>query len=167
MYVNKKVNPLHSFRIFLKRSIVLIVLNCGYFQKKEVYLQKRCVQSVTSRVITHFLKCFNVHADSARIAFLLSSFIYELAIEIEESCPREIQLHPDVDLTLLFLLLFAEDIILISDTIGGLRKRMNILEKYCIDYQLDVNSDKTKVYNELKNGFTKGRNLSVYTFTNT
>ena len=63
--------------------------------------------------------------------------------EIESSCYPGIQLHPD--LINLFLLLFADDVVLMSYTIRGLQNQINVLEQYCCKYDLHVNLDKTKV----------------------
>ena len=43
------------------------------------------------------------------------------------------------------MLLFADDIALISDTISGLQKQLDILLKYCKEYKMIVNIIKTKV----------------------
>ena len=61
--------------------------------------------------------------------FLFSFFINELALQIEQNCNHGIQLHPD-DFQL-FLLLFPDDISLISSTVAGLQKQINELECYC------------------------------------
>ena len=74
-------------------------------------------------------------------------------MQIETNCPYGIHLHPD-DFQL-FLLLFADDIVLLSSTIGGLQKQINELEKYCKETKLDVNMKKTKVIT-----FKKGGKLS-------
>ena len=46
----------------------------------------------------------------------------------------------------LLLLLFTDDIALISDTIGGLRKQIQILLQYCHDYKMVVNVKKQKLW---------------------
>lgn len=75
--------------------------------------------------------------------FLFSFFINGLATQIERNCSHGIQLHPDM--LHIFLLLFADDIVLISSTIKGLQKQINELENYCQNFCLTVNMDKTKV----------------------
>ena len=75
--------------------------------------------------------------------FLFSFFINELVIQIEMNCKNGIQLHPD--LMHIFLLLFADDIVLFSSTVAGLQNLIIELERYCDKYKLNVNSDKTKV----------------------
>jgi hypothetical protein len=40
---------------------------------------------------------------------------------------------------------FADDLVILSNTSGGLQNSLNKLEKYCFDWQLTVNTKKTKV----------------------
>ena len=70
-----------------------------------------------------------------------------------ENNVRGIHLYPDFMEVL--LLMFADDIACISDTISGLQKQLNILSIYCATYKLQVNIDKTKVLI-----FKKGGQLS-------
>ena len=74
---------------------------------------------------------------------LFSLFINELDDVMKYSDVRGIQLFPDI--TEVFMLMFADDIGLISDTVNGLKKELNILEKFCNDYKLKVNINKTKI----------------------
>ena len=101
---------------------------------------------------------------------LFSFFINELAIEIESTCYPGIQLHPDI--VQLFLLLFADDIVLVSDTVYGLQKRINVLEDFSKTHHLTVNLEKTKCV-VFKNGgklskfekwFYEGKRLEVVPF---
>ena len=66
---------------------------------------------------------------------------------------RGIQLFPDI--IEIFMLMFADDIACISDTISGLQKQLNILNQYCKIYKLTVNTEKTKII-----VFKKGGQLS-------
>ena len=74
--------------------------------------------------------------------FLFSFFINELALQIERNCSHGIQLHPDM--FHVFLLLFADDIVLISSTINGLQKQINELGNYCQNSCLTVNMQKNQ-----------------------
>lgn len=42
-------------------------------------------------------------------------------------------------------LLFADDLLMISDTVNGLQKKLNVPQKYCLKWNLTVNMDKSKV----------------------
>ena len=78
-------------------------------------------------------------------------------------------MHPDI--IQIFLLLFADDIILFSSTIKGLQREIDELENYCEHWKLTVNQAKTKII-VLKNGgklannekwFFKGNRLETTT----
>ena len=49
-------------------------------------------------------------------------------------------------------LFWADDLVLISEAKEGLRQHLNVLEKYCKDWKLNVNTDKTQVIIFNKNG---------------
>ena len=76
-------------------------------------------------------------------------FINELYDLMTTNDVRGIQLYPD--LTEIFLLMFADDIACISDTVSGLQKQLNILSNFCSNNRLKVNTQKTKVM-VFKNG---------------
>ena len=98
---------------------------------------------------------------------LFSFFINELALERESSCYSGVQLHPDV--VQIFLLLFADDVVLFADTVYGLQKRINVLGDFCERHQLSVKLEKTKVVvfkngNKLskhENWFLNGNRLQI------
>ena len=74
---------------------------------------------------------------------IFSIFVNELTKLMENSDIHGIQLFPDI--TEIFLLLFADDIALISDTIQGLKRQLKILEKFCEMYKMIINVIKTKI----------------------
>ena len=86
---------------------------------------------------------------------LFSIFINELATELENSNLRGVQLFPD--LAEILLLMFADDLALISDSIIGLQRLLNILHNFCVIRDLVVNTVKTKVV-VFKNGGLLNRN---------
>ena len=45
----------------------------------------------------------------------------------------------------IFYLFWADDFVLISESKEGLQQHLNVLEKYCKDWELSVNTDKTEV----------------------
>ena len=49
-------------------------------------------------------------------------------------------------------LFWADDLVLISESKEGLQQHLNVLEKYCKDWKLNVNTDKTQVVIFNKNG---------------
>ena len=111
---------------------------------------------------------------------LFSLFINEIAPSVEQQQGMHgIQLLPG--LVEIFLLLFADDIVLISDTPRGLQNQLDVLSSACKDLFLHINTDKTKVMVFRKGGFwgkhekwhLNGKNIEVvneytylgYTFT--
>lgn len=73
---------------------------------------------------------------------LFCLFINELDSFIGRNVSHGIQLQPYNDD--IFLLMFADDIGLISDTIAGLQSQLNYLHQYCLEWKLNVNVDKTQ-----------------------
>ena len=73
-----------------------------------------------------------------------SIFIEKLVNKMWESGIRGLQLFPEI--IEMLLLLFADDVILLADTIIGLQRQLSILEcDFCDDYHVEVNTVKTKV----------------------
>lgn len=79
---------------------------------------------------------------------------------IQNSNLRGIQLFPD--LTEVFLLLFADDIALMSESVVGLQKQIRILENFCKEYKMIVNVGKTKVMVFRKGGRLRQREKWFY-----
>ena len=74
---------------------------------------------------------------------LFSLFIDEFETILCQSDIRGIQLHPDT--IQLLLLMFADDLALLSDTVNGLQKQLNMLSDFCDTYKLTVNEQKSKI----------------------
>ena len=53
------------------------------------------------------------------------------------------------------ILMYADDIALVADTVLDLQKKINCLEQYCAKWGLTVNMDKTKVVVFRNGGFLK------------
>ena len=80
---------------------------------------------------------------------LFSIFINEFAKEVENSGLRGVQVFPD--LVEILLLMFADDLVLISDTVMGFQRLLNLMYSFCQVNGLIVNTIKTKVMG-YKNG---------------
>ena len=83
---------------------------------------------------------------------LFSIIINELATEVSENGKHGVQLLPG--LIELFILLFADDLALLSCSPTGLQTQLDCLQRVCLDLALAVNTDKSKVM-----VFRKGRFL--------
>ena len=86
---------------------------------------------------------------------LFSLFINQLANHINSKGVHGVQLLPT--LMELFILLFADDVALISTSPGGLQAQLNSLKVCCDELKLKVNIDKTKVMIFRKGGFVGQR----------
>ena len=84
---------------------------------------------------------------------MFAFFINELAIEMAKKGRHGIQLVPGA--VKIFLLLFADDMIILSDTVVGLQNQLNSLKQEADRLQLTVNLDKTNII-----VFRKGGHLS-------
>ena len=82
---------------------------------------------------------------------LFSLFINDLEIFLQQ--------NPNAGLTLeqisLYLLLFADDAVIFSDTVEGLQSSLTYLEMFCNKWDLTVNIDKTKIVVFRKGGHIK------------
>ena len=82
---------------------------------------------------------------------LFSLFVNEIAIGMEAVGKHGIQLQPgSVEL---FLLLFADDLALLSSTAMGLQNQLNHLNSMCKEHSLSSNTEKSKVMVFRKGGF--------------
>ena len=101
---------------------------------------KACVR--TSTGLTDYFDCpIGLKQGCLASPILFSLFINELADNIENSGVRGVQLLPD--LTEILLLMFADDLALISDSVVGLQKLLNILYRFCSDRGMIINIVKT------------------------
>jgi len=73
---------------------------------------------------------------------LFTMFINQLADHTNDCGVHGIQIMPLFEL---FILLFADDVALLSDTPGGLQKQLNILKTCCDNMCLQIYKDKTKI----------------------
>ena len=106
------------------------------------YQRKSCVK--VRDTLTESFDCHIGLRQGCMISpILFSLFINEFAELIKQSDLRGIQLLPD--LVELFLLMFADDVALLSDTVVGLQRQFNLLCDFCKEKKLKVNIPKTKV----------------------
>ena len=73
--------------------------------------------------------------------FLFALFINDKELKLQYNLPNGICIEP----LKLYLLLFADDAVLFSETREGLQNHLNNLENYCRKWNLTVNVDKTKI----------------------
>ncbi|RUM93601.1 MAG: hypothetical protein DSZ28_07615 [Thiothrix sp.] len=103
---------------------------------------KSCVRCSKGR--TEFFPCPNGLKQGCNLSPTLFLYLVnEITKEIVQKGKHGVQLMPD--LTELFLLLFADDIVLIGDTVVGLQNQLNTLVQKAEECGLYINQDKSKV----------------------
>jgi len=110
---------------------------------KSVYRTVRCCVRCDGELSDYF-DCLNGLKQGCKLSPLLFSYLMSsLASEIRNKGKHGIQLLAnDTDI---FLLLFADDIVLVSDTVIGLQNQISNLKKGADKLGLTVNIQKTKV----------------------
>ena len=90
--------------------------------------------------------------------FLFSLFLNDLELYLQQDQNAGLTLEQ----LSIYLLLFADDAVLFSDTIEGLQSSLNNLESYCNKWNLEVNVDKTKIVVFRKAGILNRREVWTY-----
>ena len=89
--------------------------------------------------------------------FLFAMYLNDIEDEFREKGAEGL----DIGLMKMFLLLYADDIIIFSESAEGLQEGLDFLHDYCNRWKLKVNVDKTKVM-IFRQGGTLPRNLKFY-----
>ena len=82
---------------------------------------------------------------------LFTIFMNELSKELNKKGKHGIQLKPGMQI--IFHLLWADDVILSSDSIVGLQNQINVLSEQAHRLGMEVNLSKTKIIVFRKGGF--------------
>ena len=137
---------------------------------KSIYKDvKSCVR--VGQNVTENFKCpMGVRQGCILSPFLFAIFIDELQNMAEKAGRMGIQITQD--LKDIFLLLYADDIIMFSDTIIGLQRLLNILSAFADKWKMNINLSKTKII-VFRNGgilqkteqwFYKGQRVEVVSY---
>lgn len=120
---------------------------------QSIYVSvQSCVRANGS--FTNFFECpVGLKQGCLLSPILFSLFINKLTDKLSNSGIKGLQFFPDI--TEILLILFADDVALLSDTVVGLQRQLAVLEVFCDDYHVEVNTVKTKVL-----VFKRGGNLS-------
>ena len=118
---------------------------------RSIYLHvKSCVKSMSS--LSEFFKSdIGLLQGEVLSPFLFSLFINDLELYLQQNTDAGLTL----DQLSIYLLMFADDAVIFSDSIDGLQSSLINLESYCHKWNLKVNVGKTKIV-----VFQKGGNLS-------
>ena len=120
---------------------------------KSMYQEvKSCVKAKQGR--TDYFQCtVGVRQGCMLSPFLFSLFINELNVMLENSGNKGIQITQE--LYDLFSLLYADDVIIFSDTPVGLQRLIRVLESFCTKWKLSVNLNKSQVIVFRRGGILK------------
>ena len=142
--------------ILSKNKIHGKLLNCVKSMYSEVKAKVRAGANLTDVInCTEGVKQGDVCSP-----LLFSLFINELALEIIEKGRHGIKLSPDI--LELFILLFADDIVLLSETVVGLQNQLNNLYSAASKLHLTVNLAKSNIIVFRLGGFLGEREKWYY-----
>jgi hypothetical protein len=103
---------------------------------------KACIK--TADGISDVFKCpHGVRQGCMCSPLQFSVFMTALKQTINQFGGRGVQLHPDNEEVK--IIMFADDIVLIADTLTGLTRHINALSDFCSNFDMSVNLNKTKV----------------------
>ena len=153
---------------------------------KDMYLKiKLCVKSNFDNMKTNDCQCVDKNTKTSDFCTLcnfddintcffspkagvcqgesLSPFLFSLFLNDINSYMRE---DPNVGLSFyqiyIILLLFADDMVLFSESRQGLQQGLNRLYNYCVDWGLNVNASKTKCLVFRKGGKSNSKDKWFY-----
>ena len=116
---------------------------------KSMYSSLVSCERITNEC-SGFLQCpVGVRQGCVMSLTLFSLFINQLADHVNETGVHGVQLLPTI--LHLFILLFADDIVLLSTTSGGLQAPLNLLTEYCDN--LSVNKEQKETMGFRKRGY--------------
>ena len=142
---------------FLSRDVIWYKLIKLGVRGKMLNVVKSIYEQVKSKVkyngsLSETFDCYlGVRQCECLSPFLFSIYINDVERELINRDAKGV----DIGLIKLFLLLYADDITLFSDSADGLQEGFNILSEYCDRWKLKINLSKTKVM-----VFRKGGRLS-------
>ena len=142
--------------ILIKNGVRGKLYNCVRSMYDTVKARVRCGVNLTEYIIcTRGVKQGDVCSP-----VLFSLFINELALEIINNGRHGANLSNDF--IELFILLFADDIALLSETIIGLQTQLNSLYRAATQLQLKVNMSKSNIVVFRKGGYLAAREVWFY-----
>ena len=118
---------------------------------KNMYTNIKSCVSLNNKLSDFFISNMGVRQGENLSPFLFSIFMNDLEDYLEQhrlsGIICETQDAEDIAVTYfkLFILLYADDTVIISETSDGLQEALNTFESYCNDFKLSVNISKTKI----------------------
>ena len=124
---------------------------------KSMYSVVKSRVKYDNKLGTEFACCLGV-----RLGECLSSMLFSLFLnDLEETFATEGYEGLNIDTFKIFMLLYADDIVIFSKNAEELQEGLDLLVTYCNRWKLKVNVDKTKIMVFRKGGILP-RNLAFY-----
>ena len=120
---------------------------------QSMYEHVKAAVRVGNQVTDYFDCMSGVRQGCVLSPLLFSIFLSELEADLSSCGARGIDIFSEP--LGVFLLMYADDIALVSDSVADLQKKITCLEQYCKKWGLSVNMDKTKVVVFKNGGFLK------------
>ena len=121
----------------------------------SIYSSTKVLLSYTNYVSTPFSTSIGLKQGDILSTMFFNLFINDLPMQLEKhNTQSEESESPELFNTQISSLLFADDLAIFSLTKNGLQEKLDILEKYCRQWDLNLNLKKTKVIIFNKQGNT-------------
>lgn len=108
---------------------------------KSMYSDNKCAVKIGDKHTEFFTQNRGVRQGCGLSPTLFNIYINELAVQLEQSAAPGLPLYD----TEVKFLLYADDLVLLSPTAGGLHQHLDLLERYWQHWALAINPKKTKV----------------------
>ncbi len=108
---------------------------------KSIYNNVKTRVKYNNQLSDEFSCSLGVRQGECLSPFLFAMYVNDLE---QELCNKGFD-GIDIGMAKLFLLLYADDIIIFSESANGLQNGLDILYEYCQRWKLTVNTDKTKI----------------------
>ena len=147
------------------------VWHCGLFHKlqnygingnflntiKSMYDKTECAVKINNQC-TNFFKCSKgVRQGCPLSPTLFNLYVNDLIDELNKTNPTPLDLgHEPIT-----CLMYADDLIILSSSHDGLQQCLNSLSKYCDQWKLQVNSNKSKCMTFYKNNTKYKQNFNI------
>ena len=142
--------------ILMKNGIKGKLFRCVQSMYREVRAKVRC-----GATFSDYIVCTQgVKQGDACSPVLFSLFINELALEIINNGRHGVNFSQYF--IELFILLFADDILLLSETVVGLQTQLNSLHRAATKLELRVNMSKSNIIVFRKGGYLSAREIWYY-----
>ena len=134
-----------AFDTVIHDAIYLKMLNCGmgglfYKLLKNMYSKSMLAVKVGSELTESFPSNIGVRQGDVLSPNLFKIFINDLPAYLDHSMDEISLNNRRID-----CLLYADDVVLLSTSATGLQNKLDLLETFCDEWCIDVNTSKTKV----------------------